>query len=275
MNGYNGGGQEQARIECQAFLDQVPEPARSKVLLASVAYCYTLGKEDDTAHFSDNCVWQLGKKDTTGTRSPGIAQMFISALRQIGLIGEPVWTQEGAVLAYRTEHEYSGVPVTFNGTWFNWLKSVSPEIPTSMGLIPKEIRNQAKEVIAKLTDSKFIGMELVMERKGDRFVAHTTQGNLFGFIEKGHEKRLRDHQTWQIEWATATDGNVHAILRPVAAQVGQLALPLPPGAIKGGSKRRLRTTQAWCEMKQLELPFDLDTVPTPTPVQLELFALAA
>ena len=134
------------------------------VLLAASAYCYTLGKEDDTTHFSDNCVWQLGEKEPTGIRSPGIAQMFINALRQIGLIGEPVWTQEGAVLAYRTEHEYSGVqrswigiPVTFNGTWFNWLKSVSPEIPASMGLIPKEIRNQAKEVIAKLTDSKFIG----------------------------------------------------------------------------------------------------------------------
>ena len=114
-----------------------------------------------------------------------------------------------------------------------------------------------------------------MERKGDRFVAHTTQGNLFGFIEKGHEKRLRGHQAWQIEWATATDGNVHAILRPIAAKVRQLALPLPLGAIKESCQPRLRTTQAWCEMKQLELPFDLDTVPTSKPVQLELFALAA
>ena len=248
---------------------------QSVVLLAASAYCYTLGKEDDTAHFSDNCVWQLGEKDATGTRSPGIAQMFISALRQIGSLLEPVWTKEGAVLAYTAEHVNSGIPVTFNGIWFNWLKSVSSCIPTSMGLIPKEVRNQAKEVIAKLTDSKFIGMELIIERRGDRFVAHTTQGNLFGFIEKGHEKRLRGHQAWQIEWATATDGNVHAILRPIAAQVRQLALPLRQGTCDESRERRLRTTQAWCEMKQLNLPFNLDNVPTPKPVQLELFALAA
>ncbi len=104
--------QEQALFECQAFLDEVPAQARTTVLLAASAYCYTLGKEDDNAHFSDNCVWQLGEKDATGTRSPGIAHMFINALRQIGLIGEPVWTNEGAVLAYTRTHEYSGVPVT-------------------------------------------------------------------------------------------------------------------------------------------------------------------
>ena len=97
-----------------------------------------------------------------------------------------------------------------------------------MGLIPKEVRNQAKAAIAKLTDTKFIGMVLIMERKGNRLVAHTTQSNLFGFIEKGHEKRLGRHRTWQIEWATATDGNVHAILRPVVASITQLALPQPP-----------------------------------------------
>ena len=262
--------QDSARIECQAFLDEVPAQARTMVLLAASAYCYTLGKEDDNAHFSDNCVWQLGEKQATGGRSPGIAHMFISALRQIGLIGEPVWLNRGADKSTRT-HEYSGVPVTFNGTWFNWLKSVSPEIPTSMGLIPKEVRNQAKAVIAKLTDTKFIGMVLIMERKGNRLVAHTTQSNLFGFIEKGHEKRLGRHRTWQIEWATATDGNVHAILRPAVASITQLALPLPPAPanIKANRKRSSRGA------KQLELPFDTKAFDAPKPVQLELEALAA
>ena len=277
----HGGSQEQARIECQTFLDKVPAKARTTVLLAASAYCYTLGKEDDTAHFSDNCVWQLGEKEPTGTRSPGIAQMFIQTLRQIGLIGEPVWTQEGAVLAYRTTHEYSGVPVTFNGTWFNWLKSVSPEIPTSMGLIPKEVRHRAKEVIAKLTDSKFIGMELIMERRGDRFVAHTTQGNLFGFIEKGHEKRLGSYRAWRIEWATAIYGNVHAILRPVATQVRQLALSLPQEqeAAAPNPVPKLGATQAGrlLGVTQLELPFGLDTGERCKggPIQLSLFPLAA
>ena len=37
---------------------QVPEGARSVVLLAAAAYCYTLGKQDDKARFSDNCVPQ-------------------------------------------------------------------------------------------------------------------------------------------------------------------------------------------------------------------------
>ncbi len=280
----NGSNQEKARIECQTFLDQVPVEARTTVLLASSAYCYTLGKQDDDATFSDNCVWQLGEKDATGKRLPGIAQMFIRALRQIGLIGEPVWTSQGAVLEYRTEHVNSGIPVTFNGTWFNWLKSVSPQMPTSiaaarrraaMGLIPKEVRNQAKEVIAKLTDSKFIGMELVTSLQGDRFVAHTTQGNLFGFIEKGHEKRLRGHQAWRIEWATATDGNVHAILRPVAAQIGQLGLPLPQEEVSTANMPRLRATESKLSVAQLKLPFEVEAVLDPKPVQLELFAKAA
>ncbi len=148
---------------------------------------------------------------------------------------------------------------------------VSSEAPTSMGLIPKDVRNQAKEVIAKLTDSKFIGMELIVEKRGERFVAHTTQGNLFGFIEKGHEQRLRGHRAWQIEWATATDGNVHAILRPVTAQVGQLALPLPLPQESANTEPRLRAIG----VKQLELPSFVETVLRPEPVQLELFAKAA
>ncbi len=201
--------------------------------------------------------------------------MFIGALRQIGLIGEPVWTNQGAVLTYATEHVNSGIPVTFNGTWFNWLKSVSPYAPTSMGLIPKEVRNQAKEVIAKLTDSKFIGMELVTSLQGDRFVAHTTQGNLFGFIEKGHEKRLRGHQAWQVEWATATDGNVHAILRPACAQIGQLALPLPQEEVSTANMPRLRATESKLSVAQLKLPFTASADTSPQRVQLELFALAA
>ena len=222
-----GGSQEQARQACQAFLTCVPAPARTSVLLAAAAYCYTLGKQDDDAHFSDNCVWQLGSKRPAYGREPGIANDFIRALRQIGLLGEPVWTTEGAVVAYRESVCYSGVPVTFNGTWYNWLKSVSPHTPTNMGLIPKEIRNQAKGIIANLTDSKFIGMTLTIESQKERLIARTTQGNLFGYIQKGHETRLQNQSTWRIEWATATDGNVHAILRPYTARLTQLTLSLP------------------------------------------------
>ncbi|MGB0384732.1 MAG: hypothetical protein ACPGWR_07905 [Ardenticatenaceae bacterium] len=277
--------QEQARISCGAFLDEVPTAARTMVLLAASAYCYTLGKEDDSAHFSDNCVWQLGEKEAAGGRTPGIAHMFISALRQIGLIGEPVWTKEGAILAYTATHKYSGIPVTFNGTWFNWLRSVSPEIPTNMGMIQKEVRDKAKAVIAKLTDTKFIKMVLIMEKKGNRLVARTTQGNLFGYIEKGHEKRLGSHRTWQIEWATATDGNVHAILRPAAGHITQLTLRLPPVPAPAnisrpqGAKTKPLTVRRSRGAKQLELPFDtkpLDTpASAPVPVQLSLWEKAA
>lgn len=114
-----------------------------------------------------------------------------------------------------------------------------------------------------------------MERKGDRFVAHTQQGNLFGFIEKGHEKRLRGHQTWQVEWATATDGNVHAILRPVAAQVGQLALGLPQEVVGNPSTVRFGVTCEHRSVKQLKLPFEVEAISQAQPVQLKLFALAA
>jgi len=135
----------------------------------------------DDAHFSDNCVWQLGSKRPAGGREPGIANDFISALRQIGLIGDSVWTTICAVFGYRELARYSGVPVTGGGTWYNWLKSVSPHTPANMGLIPKEIRNQAtacvqlrwKAAIANLTDSKFIGMTLTIESQKDRLIART------------------------------------------------------------------------------------------------------
>ena len=275
-----GGSQEEARQACQAFLDQVPAPARTNVLLSAAAYCYTLGKKDDDAHFSDNCVWQLGVKRPAGGREPGIANHFITALRQIGLIGEPVWTTQGAVVAYEEQARYSGVPVTFNGTWYNWLKSVSPQVPTSMGLIPKEIRNQAKAAIAKLTDTKFVGMVLIIEKKRDRLIARTTQGNLFGFIQKGHENRLQGQWAWQIEWATATDGNVHAILRPHTARLTQLSLSLPLGASTAREAFSLTKERARLAFLAQQLPqklkFEKKKPSTRAEaVQLSLFALAA
>ena len=97
-----------------------------------------------------SALWQLGKKRAVGGREAGIAQWFIAALRQVGLIGEPVWTKAGAVLHYqRGSSSHAGVPVKLSGVWFNWLRVVSPETPTQMNLVPKGVRNQAKETIAR------------------------------------------------------------------------------------------------------------------------------
>lgn len=240
------------------------------MLLASAAYCYTLGKKDSDAHFSDSCVWQLGERLATGGREPGIAQSFIRALREQGLIGQPVWTAEGAKLQYQRKNS-RGIPVTFNGVWFNFANLMNPEwFSVQMNQRPKDVRAQLKEFIAKLVETKFKGMTLVIKKQGQRLVAMTLQGNLFGYVQKGHEGRLGRRQAWTIEWAVAVDGNVSAIVQPCVAQAVQQALPLcfaPQPEVNLPSRSTLFSYRVESNRRVL----CENSEKTPSPTQLTLF----
>ena len=153
-------------------------------------------------------------------RDPGIAQAFIQALREIGLLGEPVWTTQGAVLYYRSaaRAQCAGVPVCFNGTWFNWLRNAQPETPTAMAGVPVAKRDWAKARVAELAAKQFVGTRLTTQvTDDDRVVAWTEHDNLFGYVARGQELLAVRQPLWEIAWAVAVDGNVNAILRPVCS----------------------------------------------------------
>jgi hypothetical protein len=206
-----------ARQASEAYLAQWPAAQRPFVLLGAAAYLYIHGPEAGLP-VRDGLLWQLGeKRPSSPGREPGIAQAMLAALRQSGLLGEPVWTTAGAVLHYADEPalRQRGVPVRLNGVWLNLLNATSPRPYTRMGDVPPAEREQAKARIADYAPTKFHGMVLTTAVTDDnRVITRTPRGNLFGYVQRDHELAAIRHDQWCIAWATAVDGNVLAVLVP-------------------------------------------------------------
>jgi hypothetical protein len=207
-----------ARAASEAFLGQWPADKLHCVLLGATAYLYAQGPQNGEP-VRDALIWQLGKKrDGEGNgREAGIAQAMLGALRQIGLLGEPVWTTAGAVLHYRDEPsaKCAGVPVRLNGVWINWLNSRNGHQYTRMSDVPTAERDQAKARIADFVQDKFRGMMLFTEvTDNNRVVTRTPHGNLFGYVQRDHELAAIRYDQWRIAWATAIDGNLLSVLTP-------------------------------------------------------------
>ena len=147
--------------------------------------------------------------------------MTIQALRQIGLLGEPLWTSTGPVLrvAEAPCPRSAGVPVRVNGVWLNWLNSRNGHRYLRMSDVPPAERERAKARIADFVQDGFRGMLLYTQVAGEdgdlRVVTRTPHGNLFGYVQRDHELAAIRYDRWRIAWATAVDGNVMAILEPV------------------------------------------------------------
>lgn len=207
-----------ARAASDRFLQQWPEAKRPFVLLGAAAYLYAQGPQNGEP-VRDALVWQLGTQREEGGRKPGIAHQMLDALRQIGLLGEPVWTAAGAVLYYDDAPAVrsAGVPVRLNGVWLNWLNSRNGRQYTRMSDVPPAERDQAKARIADFVQDRFRGMMLTTEvTDNDRVVTRTPHGNLFGYVQRDHELAAIRYDQWRIAWAHVVDGNVHAILEPAA-----------------------------------------------------------
>ncbi|MCZ7673824.1 MAG: hypothetical protein M5U34_45245 [Chloroflexi bacterium] len=210
-----------ARAASESFLSRWPTGKRHCVLLGAAAYLYAQGPQNGEP-VRDALVWQLGKKrDGDGNgRERGIAQAMLEALRQIGLLGEPVWTVAGAVLYYRDEPcaRCAGVPVKVNGVWLNWLNVTNGHRYERMGDVPKDLREHAKARIADFVQDKFRGMMLYTQiTDNNRVVTRTPHGNLFGYVQRDHELAAIRHDQWRIAWAHVVDGNVYSILEPIMA----------------------------------------------------------
>ncbi len=111
---------EAARLASETYLNQWPVEKRPLVLLGAAAYLYAQGAQAGEP-VRDALIWQLGARrmGEGHGRESGLAQQMLQALRQIGLLGEPVWTTVGAVLHYADEpaRHTAGVPVRLNGVW--------------------------------------------------------------------------------------------------------------------------------------------------------------
>ena len=155
-----------------------------------------------THGMSDRMLWQ---NET--------APLTIQALRGIGLIGEPVWTDEGAVLWYEEPEASTTVTITFNGVWFNWLKAQGYDFKT-MGEVPADMRERTKHTLTGKA-SCLVNRMLSIQPNHGRLVAHTDRGLLFGFVSKQHNDTAAQYSRWRILSAAVMDGNVTAILAPV------------------------------------------------------------
>ena len=166
----------------------------------------------------DALIWQLSEKREASGREPGIAQSMLEALRQIGLLGEPVWTETaGALLYYREADcpQCAGVPVRLSGVWLNLLNATGKRRYARMSDVPPAQREQAKARIADYVQEKFRGMMLFTEvTDNNRVITRTPQGNLFGYVQRDHELHAVRYDQWRIAWAHAIDGNVLAVLEP-------------------------------------------------------------
>lgn len=213
-----------AREASEAFLAQWPVEKRPLVLVGAAAYLYAQGPQiypesgrRNGEPVRDALIWQLGAKRDGSGRESGIAQATLDALRQIGLLGEPVWTSRGAVLYYNDEPQArrSGVPIRLNGVWLNWLNSRNGRAYSRMSDVPPAEREQAKARIADFVQEQFRGMMLTTEvTDNGRVVTRTPHGNLFGYVQKDHELAAIRYDQWRIAWAHAVDGNVLAVLEP-------------------------------------------------------------
>ena len=205
-----------ARAASEAFLHQWPSDKQHLILLGAAAYLYAQGPQNGEP-VRDALIWQLGEQREEGGREPGIAHMMLDALRQIGLLGDPMWTTAGTVLYYQDEAQprCSGVPVRLNGVWMNLLNATGKQQYTRMGDVPPAERDQAKARIADFVQDRFRGMMLTTEvTDNDRVVTRTPHGNLFGYVQRDHELAAIRYDQWRIAWATAVDGNVLAVLEP-------------------------------------------------------------
>lgn len=178
-----------------------------ETLLGAAAHIY------GGRNLSDALLWQPDPElndGEHGPRRPGMARLFLTTLRHIGVIGEPIWLSSTGTLLHFDEKP-TGIPVQLNGLWFNWLKARNGLYAT-MSEVPKDIRAQAKRLIAeRLAD--FIGMTISTEITDDgRIVARGASGHTLAYVQPGHEVRVLSNTRWTIHQAEAKDGNLYTVL---------------------------------------------------------------
>jgi hypothetical protein len=141
-----------------------------------------------------------------------IYPIFANGLRELLLIGEPVWTNIGAVRYYQVDEAERRVIVKLNGAWFNWLKATQQGQWPSMRDVPADASCKAKLAMKRIN---WQGKRLALNLEGQRLTLYTQGNNLLGFVAKEDNLKILSHPHWQIVNASSQDGNLTAILAAV------------------------------------------------------------
>ncbi|MCO5193079.1 MAG: hypothetical protein M9930_07285 [Anaerolineae bacterium] len=161
---------------------------------------------------ADDVLFQVGAPDDGGIGEADIAMRFVHALQQAGIIGQPVLNERGNYVWFDDTPTPQAVAVTIVGTWFNWLRATKSAAYEQMGAVPQQLSQQAKQRLSAQI-WRFQGVELTVERRNNRLLTHTPQGNLFGYIAKGQEDAVAAAAVLRVVYATVTtDGNVQAVV---------------------------------------------------------------
>ncbi|MEL7432617.1 MAG: hypothetical protein AAFN11_01600, partial [Chloroflexota bacterium] len=180
---------ELARQDTTKYLDRESDgdgQTKYRVLLAALAHYYT-----NPDHIGrDESVWQLGPKNHMGTRDSGIAQDTIQALREVGILDQLSRLNNGRIVRYPSARVLptASHPVKIAGVWFNYWRAVcaadDKEVPERMQQVKKSDADWAKVQVEQLAHSTFRNMTIEIRLEGDRAVAYTEKGNIFGYIAK-------------------------------------------------------------------------------------------
>lgn len=159
---------------------------------------------------SDDVLWQM----TADSDVVDMPKRFLNALRQFGVLGEPVWADTGAVLYWQDEATSTALmPLSINGVWFNYARCHNPSYVT-MHDVPKPVANAFKRKLMKMAP-RMIGRTLHVQTMDERIVMRTEHNNLFGYVKRGQGHLLKGVACVVIHYLTVTeDGNIQAVVEP-------------------------------------------------------------
>ncbi|MCB0007158.1 MAG: hypothetical protein KDE04_11910, partial [Anaerolineales bacterium] len=197
-----------ARTAVEAQLADLGSELRAPALLGAAAHVYSVGLTPGQAA-GDACLWQTGDIDpVSGRRLASTAVWFLDALRQAGILAEPVWDEGSPLLKWHPGATVPVMAVALNGVWFNyrraWAACKGQPMPATMGEIPAGVRRQVKAQVASLARSQWLGKLLTFQKGDDeRLAALTEAGQLFGFVPRELEQRLVPGYPYRLLWSEA------------------------------------------------------------------------
>ena len=213
-----------ARHSVESRLAELAPELRAPALLGAAAHIYSTGLAPGQPA-GDACLWQTGEvAQETGKRTASTAVWFLGALRQVGILAEPVWDEASPILKWQIGTTEPIISIALNGVWFNyrraWAQFKGQPVPATMGEIPAGVRRQVKAQIASLARERWLGKQLIFQQdEAARLVALTEAGQLFGFVPRELELRLVTDYPYRLLWSQAKDGNLHALLSPVSSSL--------------------------------------------------------
>jgi hypothetical protein len=198
-----------ARDKAEAYLKQFPPEQQGAILRGAMAAIYLTEKHDDSV------LWLRGQKLEEGY-APGLAQATLDALREVGVLDEVDTTQVG-VIAYpgavveAPQYEQS---IGISGIWLyeaqNRQRAQGRPIAATMQDVDKAEADWAKARVAELAQSTYRHLPLMVKTEGERKLAYTQDGQIFGYIAKDSTQAVPEGEI-TLEFAVTKDGNLRGV----------------------------------------------------------------